>query len=150
MRHGFRALISAQLLALPLAACGEPEPMRIDHVWVRLPAVPGRPAAAYFDLHAGPAPQTLVAVSADIALRSEMHESKSESGVMTMAAIPRVTIPAKTTIRFEPGGRHAMLFGIDPGYKPGGKTMLTFTFAGGTRMTANAPVIAAGDPAPKD
>ena len=38
-----------------------------------------------------------------------------------------------------------MLFGLDPGYKPGGKTMLTFTFAGGTRMTANAPVIAAGD-----
>ena len=145
-----RAWLPILSLAAPLAACGTPQPIGIDHVWVRLPAVPGRPGAAYFTLHGGPAPQTLVAVSADAALRTEMHESMAKGAVMTMVPIARVDIPAKGEVAFKPGGRHAMLFGINPAYKRGSKMVLTFTFAGGNRITSNAPVLAAGDPAPEE
>lgn len=147
-RPGLRAWLAALLLGGTLAACDTPQAVEIDHVWVRLPAVPGRPAVAYFKLHGGPIPQTLIGVSADAALRTELHASMAKGSVMTMAPLGRIEIPAKGEIAFAPGGRHAMLFGVNPAYKPGSKMVLTFTFAGGTRMTSNAPVLAAGDPAP--
>jgi copper(I)-binding protein len=31
-------------------------------------------------------------------------------------------------LTFKPGGKHAMLFGLDPALKPGAKVSLTFTF----------------------
>lgn len=133
-------------LASLLSACEQPRELAVDHVWVRLGAVPGRPAAAYFTVQGGPAPATLISVTTDVAIKSEMHETMTKGGMSQMAPLQRVEIPANTDVAFKPGGRHVMLFDVNPGIKSGRKIDFTFAFADGTRILHNADVIAAGDP----
>ena len=140
-------VLTAALLAL--SACAAPKPLYVDGAWVRLAAVPGQAAAGYFTVHGGPAPATLIAVTADTAIDAAMHRSMQTGGMSAMTPIDRVPIPAKRVVRFAPGGLHVMLSGINPIIKPGGVMHLTFSFADGTRILEDASVIAAGDPAPK-
>lgn len=135
----------ALTLAAALSACSHPKQLFVDHAWVRLAAVPSNPAAAYFTVHGGPQPATLIDVSTDVAIKAEMHE-----GGATMTPTPRIPIPANTKVVFAPGGRHVMLFHMNPGIKPGGTITLTFSFASGERILVGADVIGAGDPAPKE
>jgi periplasmic copper chaperone A len=136
------------VMAAALAGCAGPADMSVDEAWVRLAAVPGRPAAGYFTIHGGPAPATLIKVSADYAIRSEMHESMAHGGGMTMRPIATVPVPAGEEVRFEPGGRHVMLYDMDPRAKPGTSTLLTLTFADGHRIYRKAWIVAAGGSAP--
>lgn len=140
MRNG--TCLIAALLAL--AGCGRPAPLAVDSAWVRLPAVPGRPGAAYFTLRGGPADATLIAVDSDYVRRAELHESMAGG----MRPLPSVAVPAGEDVAFAPGGRHAMLFDISPRMTPGKHLPLRFAFADGRRIDADAKVVAAGDPAP--
>lgn len=142
--------------ALLLAGCLKPAEIEAQDAWVRLPAVAGRPAAAYFTLHGGERATTLVNVAADMAIRSEMHETMGGDGgdghgggMAAMRPIAGVPLPANGTITFAPGGRHLMMFGVNPALKPGVTTLLTFTFADGSRLQRKAWAVGAGDPAPK-
>jgi copper(I)-binding protein len=47
-------------------------------------------------------------------------------------------------LEFKPGGKHAMLFGLDPALKPGAKVPLTFTFQTAPPVTVRATVHAPG------
>jgi periplasmic copper chaperone A len=131
-----------------LAACGEPAQIYVDKGYVRLPAVPGRPGVAYFTLHGGTEDTRLLSVTAPSVIRSELHESMSSGQTASMAPIKAVPIPAKATITFAPGGKHAMLFDINKGIKPGETMTLIFTFSNNLKIEYYAPIIAAGDPAP--
>lgn len=139
------------IAATLLAGCGMAPELSVDDAWVRLGAVKGRPAAAYFTVHGGPADSTIIRVTSDVSIRSEMHESmKAGSGMMTMTPLASVGVPANTDVEFKPGGRHVMLFDMNPGIVPGGRpVLLTLSFADGTRVSRKANVFAAGDPAPK-
>ena len=135
--------------ATAVAGCGGPDRVTVDDAWVRLPAVPGRPGAAYFTLHGGPSDATRINVSADIAIRAEMHESMTGAGGMAgMKPLASVAVPAKADTVFAPGGRHVMLFGINPKAKAGRIYNLTLNFANGGRIYAPAMVVGAADPAP--
>jgi copper(I)-binding protein len=134
--------------ALMLTGCLKPATIDAENPWVRLPAVAGRPASGYFTLHGGAQPTRLVSVSADLAIRTEMHRSMATGGTMTMQPVRNLPLPAHGEIRFAPGGLHLMIFGLDPSLKPGGTTILTFTFADGSRMQRKAQAVGAADPAP--
>lgn len=148
-RMGLKACGAAIAGALLVAGCLKPAEIEAEDAWVRLPAVAGRPAVAYFTLHGGEAPTTLVNVVADLAVRSEMHETMAAGGMATMRPIAGIPLPAHGTIAFAPGGRHLMMFGLNPALKPGASTLLTFTFADGSRLQRKAWAIGAGDPAPE-
>lgn len=142
--------LALPILALWTSACAGPPDLSVDDAWVRLPAVPGRPGAAYFTVHGGPRERTLIAVSADYALRAEMHESMgADHGMSGMRAIGPVPVPAGEEVQFAPGGRHVMLFGIDARAKPGMTTLLTLTFRDGSRVFRKARLVGAGDAAPE-
>ncbi|WP_375383432.1 copper chaperone PCu(A)C [uncultured Sphingomonas sp.] len=148
-----RSLFVPALALLAIAGCSKAKDLSVDQAWVRLPAVPGQPAAAYFTLHGGPADATLIDVSTDVAIRSEMHETMrgmggGAAGMTRMTPVPSVSVPARSTGRFAPGGRHVMFFGLDPSVKRGGAMTLTFTFGNGERIRQSAPVLGAGDPPP--
>jgi periplasmic copper chaperone A len=147
--RGFSAVVAGVLLVAPTACHRVPQAPRADKAWVRLPAVPGNPAAAYFTLHGAAAPDTLLKVSSAAALRAEMHESMTRHGMMRMAPIGDVPLPAGGEIAFVPGGRHVMLFSVGPAAKAGGTIPLTIALASGTALTVQAKVIGAGDPAPE-
>lgn len=148
MRAPF-ALAPLVAVACVLSACAQPKQLYVSDAWVRLPAVKGRPAAAYFTLHGGAADATLINVSTEVAIRTELHETRKVNGMTTMAPLASVAVPAASKLAFAPGGRHVMLFDLNPSVKPGGSITFTFTFADGLRIQQDAAVIAAGDPAPK-
>ncbi len=152
-------LFAPALALLAIAGCSRPKDLSVDHAWVRLPAVAGQPAAAYFTLHGGPADATLIDVSTDVAIRSEMHETMKgvgkgmgggAAGMTRMTPMPSVLVPARSVGRFAPGGRHVMFFGLDPSVRRGGAMTLTFTFGDGERIRQSAPVVGAGDPPPTE
>jgi periplasmic copper chaperone A len=141
------ALLAPLLL---LAGChnraSEPQ---VTHAWVRLPAVAGQPAAAYFTLHGGRRTERLVRMESALAAKTEMHQSMAGMGGMaTMAALSHVDIPAGATVAFKPGGNHAMLIGLDPVVKAGTAVPLRFGFADGTTAEAEAKTVSAGEDAP--
>ncbi|MFW2852549.1 copper chaperone PCu(A)C [Sphingomonas sp. TX0543] len=145
-----RTFATFLLAAAALGGCSQQKQLSVSNAWVRLPAVTGRPAAAYFTIHGGAADATLINISTDVAVRTEMHEMKAgANGAMTMDAIQQVRVPARQTVRFAPGGQHAMLFDVNPSVKPGGQIAFTFTFADGLRIQQQADVVGAGDPPPK-
>jgi len=119
--------------------------MVVDQAEVRLPAVKGRPGAAYFSLHGGAVDERLMSVSSPLAVRAEMHDMVMAGNVMKMDAIEGgLAVRASDTVAFASGGKHVMLFDISPKVSPGDKLPLTLTFASGTVLSTEAPVVAAG------
>lgn len=143
------AILSGIALLPVLAACSAPPRLSVDKAYIRLAAVPSRPAAAYFTIHGGAADTTLIAVSSDVSIKNELHETMQSGGMATMQPIGDVPIRAGSTNVFAPGGRHLMMFDMNPGIKPGRAVTLTFTFSDNRRLLFDAPTIAAGAPAPE-
>jgi copper(I)-binding protein len=109
-----------------------------------LPAVSGRPAAAYFTLsNGGPAPAVLAAVHVEGADKAEMHETKGGS----MAPLASLEVKVGETVRFEPGGKHVMAFGLKPELAAGGTSEMTLTFADGDKLSAPLKLEARGEAA---
>lgn len=149
MRSG-RCLLPA-LALLGMAACHRgPGPLpTVDHAWLRLAAVPGRPSAAYFTLHGGTEPARLVAVASPSAGDIELHDSMTGAGgMMTMTPLDGVDLAPGGAVAFAPGGKHAMVYGLAPGIAPGGTLKLSFRFAKGQPQVLDAKTVAAGDPSP--
>jgi hypothetical protein len=135
MRRPARAAI---VLVLALAGCGRDgetgaAEVAAADVAVTLPALPGRPGAAYFRLETSGEGVRLTGLSSAAAERIELHET----GMRPAAAI---ALPAGEPLSFAPGGRHAMLFGLDPSLRAGGSIALTFTFEGARPVTVQAQV----------
>lgn len=140
-----RQFVGISVLLL-LAACGAPQVEGVSDAQISLPAVPGRPGAAYFTLNGGERDNRLLQIASPQVIRTELHESKMEGGVMSMSAIEGgVAVPAGGSVKFEPGGKHAMLYDINPAVKAGGKIKLNFTYADGRVIETDAEVKAAGD-----
>ncbi len=144
------ARFAPAMLLLASTACHHAPKLRADHAWVRLPAVPGRPAAAYLSIHGGTEPARLIAVESAAAGSTELHQSmRTGAGGMTgMQRLDGLDVPAGGTVAFAPGGNHVMMFGISPTLKPGGHVALSVRFAKGQPLTVDARVIGAGDAAP--
>jgi copper(I)-binding protein len=145
-----KALPLAALLIGTLAGCGESSrspTVSVEHAWVRLAAVKGRPAAGYFTLHANRRPMHLISVSSPQVRRIELHDSSMDGKKMRMEMLTNQPFE-RDDMRFEPGGKHAMLFDIDRKLKPGDKIALTFTFDPAPPVTVAADVVAAGDEEP--
>ena len=141
MIKSFGAASGAALLLL--ASCRNPPPdgtVRVSEAWVRLPAAGKRPAAAYFRLEAGSEGTRLLGVSTPAARWVELHESRTENGVVRMRRKKELEFPAQGQLVFEPGGRHAMLFGFNPKLKAGDIVPLTFSFNVAPPVTVEAEV----------
>ncbi|WP_294197190.1 copper chaperone PCu(A)C [uncultured Sphingomonas sp.] len=136
---------------LLVAACSSPTSTPVvDKAYVRLAAVPGRPAAAYFVLHGGPRDMTLTQVAVPGVSRAELHNSRTTgNGMVTMDSLATVPVKAHGQAVFAPGARHVMLFDVPDSVRAGSTLPMTLRFADGEAVTANASVIAAGDVAPE-
>lgn len=132
--------LAATALILALAGCGGDGGVRIEQAMVTLPAVAGRPGAAYFRIEAD-TPARLTGIDTARAGRIELHEAgmRPARGFALAPGEPLV---------FAPGGRHAMLFDLDPSLRPGGRIALTFAFEGAPPVTVEAEVRAPGDVGP--
>lgn len=111
---------------------------------VRLPAVPGRPAAGYFDYRVEGDRGALLSVSSPQARRVEMHETMSRGTMSEMRAIARLPVRDGETLRFAPGGRHLMLFDISRDIAAGGRIDLILHFERGAPVTVPATLVPTG------
>jgi copper(I)-binding protein len=132
-----RSFVVAVMAAVTLAGCEQAQ-LGVDDAWVRLPAVSSRPGAAYFTIKGGADATSLLGVSSPAAVRTELHEMK------TMALLKDVAIAAGSTVKFEPGGKHVMLYDISPEVRAGGKIPLRLAFANGKTIEVEAELRAPG------
>ncbi|MBX9899020.1 MAG: copper chaperone PCu(A)C [Qipengyuania sp.] len=153
-----RTLFAAAALvvgSLSLAACSgtqeaapeaeaNPTGLTVANARLLLPPAAGDPAAVYFDLK-NDGTRAVAVRRADVAnaKSATLHDMMEYNREMTMADMGPMTIKPGETIRFEPGGKHVMAFEPSPELKPGGKTELTLTIAGGDKVSVELPVEAA-------
>jgi len=148
-RHVFAAFAGTMLLT----GCDRPPPdgtVRVSEVWIRLPAAKSRPGGAYFRMEAGSEGTRLLGVSSPAVRWVELHETETKSGTARMKQRREFEFPSRGELVFEPGGRHAMLFGINAKVKPGDRIPVTFSFNVAPPVTVEAEVRAAGDESPHE
>lgn len=148
MRFSGFAPVLAPMLAMvapmALSACADPAPLYVDQAWVRLNPNADGPAAGYFTINGGEEATKLLRVTSEGALRIELHESVEKDGIASMQAIDSVDVPAKAKVQFAPGGRHLMIFGINPAVIENGTMTMTMLFANGDRLIVDAAIQKAG------
>jgi copper(I)-binding protein len=147
--HVFTVLAGAMLLA----GCDRPPPdgtVRVSQAWVRLPAAKSRPGGAYFRMEAGSEGTRLVGVSSPAVRWIELHETQMTGTTAKMKRHREVEFPSRGELVFEPGGRHAMLFGLSPKVKAGDRIPLTFSFNVAPPVTVEAEVRGPADEGPHE
>ena len=144
MRAVFRSVASGILAGVVLTGCQQAN-LTVEDASVHLPVVSGRPGVAYFTVKGGAQATSLVAVSTPVAIRAEMHEMKHEGGMMTMAPLKDVAIPAGGTVEFKSGGKHVMLFDVSPSVRSGETVPLRLSFADGKTIEVKAATAGVGN-----
>jgi periplasmic copper chaperone A len=103
--------------------------LAIEAPWSR--ATPGgaKVAAGYLKVtNRGSAPDRLIGGSFAAAGRVELHESRTENGVMRMRALERMEIAPGATLELQPGGDHLMLLDLARPLKEGERVKGTLVF----------------------
>ena len=138
------ALLLAAAPAPPVKEAWDRTPPRVDGAWVRSNAVPGRPSAGYLTITGGGAPDTLIGVTSP-GLRIGLHSMTMAGGVMKMAKLAALPVPAGATVALASGGNHLMIFGLSATPK---SVPLTLVFGSGAKVSTIAEVRtpAAADP----
>ncbi len=140
----------AAVLALTGCQPSKSDTVAVKYAWARLSPVPDRPAALYFTLTGANQTDRLVGIDSAVVQRIELHESMG-GGAHAMAGmkpLSGVDVPANGSALFQPGGNHAMLFGVDPAITPGTAIPLRFRFASGKAVESEAKTVATGQDAP--
>jgi periplasmic copper chaperone A len=102
------------------------EVVTVTHAWVRSAAPGQRVAGAYLEINSA-VPIKLIAASSPIAGSAEIHVMRLENGIMTMRQLESLELPAKKTVKLEPGGVHIMLLDLKRPLKPSDKIPLRLT-----------------------
>ena len=143
----------AALLALSLLCAASPAPaqqFKAGDIVVENPFARATPKGAevgggYLTVHNnGATPDRLTGGTADFG-KVEIHQMKSEDGVMKMTALPDgVSLPAHSTIRLAPGGYHIMFTELKKPFLQGEKLTATLLFEKAGPIVVDFPVGAIG------
>lgn len=138
-----RVLVVVSVLAVILGGCvappaasspqgsGQGAAAKIQAVdaWARAGAAEMGNGAAYMILrNSGDAADRLVKAESDVAGAVELHKSSMEGGMMKMAPVENIEVPAKGQAELKPGGLHVMLIGLKRELKAGEKIKLKLQF----------------------
>lgn len=86
------------------------------------------------------APDKLISVTSDVAQTVEIHKTEMQEGVMRMAPVDFIEIPAKGKAELKPGGFHIMLIGLKKDLVPGEEIELILNFEQAGHITVKAEV----------
>jgi len=138
----------AGLLLLCFAACTTETgaPPAVADAWIRA-APPGAPMHAGYLTVTNPSAQPLqvVGVSSPDFERIELHVTVITDGVARMLEEDIVVVPAGSSVVFEPGARHLMLFGARRPLTLDDTVPLTIQLADATSLNVTAIVRAGPD-----
>jgi copper(I)-binding protein len=145
------AALSAVVIATPVRAddvkAGD---LVISQAWSR--ATPGgaKVAGGFLTIeNKGSAPDKLVAVTAEIAGKAEVHEMTMVNGVMKMRPLDKgLVIEPGKTVKLAPGGNHLMLQDLKGPFKEGEKVPVTLQFEKAGKVSVSLDVQGVGAQAP--
>lgn len=108
----------------------------VMNAWVREPPYPDAPVlAGYMTLvNVGASDKTLVKIESDAFTAVEVHEMTMRDGLMKMAELDQLVVPAGGQIQLEPGGMHLMLKQPKTTLTSGQTVDITLTFDSGVRQ----------------
>jgi periplasmic copper chaperone A len=128
-------MLALFVLVAAIAAAARAEDVKIGDLvisqgWSRATPNGAKIGSGYLTIeNKGSAPDRLVAVSADIASKVEVHEMSMNNGVMTMRPVGSgLTIDPGKTVKLAPGGYHLMMFDLKNPLKQGDTLPITLTF----------------------
>jgi copper(I)-binding protein len=124
MKFSHRCLGTLAAACIALSVHAESSPVAVSDAWVRATTPQQKATGAFMKLESK-APATLVGASSPAASLVEVHEMRTENGVMQMRAVPRLPLPAGQTVALKPGGYHIMLIDLKAPLSPGQKVPLT-------------------------
>jgi hypothetical protein len=103
--------------------------------------IKSRPAAGYFTLrnNADTAVELTSASSTGCGMVM-LHQSREVNGVEEMLPVKAITVPARGTVSFAPGGYHLMCMQPQDSLAVGQKVPVTLKFADGKAVAADFPV----------
>jgi hypothetical protein len=135
------------LLACLLAVSASPAVAReactpeIVRPWIRSAPPGAAMLAGYLELR-NPCrePVRVVGVESLDFAHPSIHRSSMENGVSRMRAAGELLVPARGSLRFEPGGLHLMLMGASRPLREGDRARLRLLLADGRRLFAEFPV----------
>ena len=130
MKHHLALAFALALGAAPaLAQEFKAGDITIDKPWARATPKGAEVGAGYLTIHNnGAAPDKLTGGTADFAT-VEIHEMKSENGVMEMRTVTDgLAIPAHGSVGLAPGGYHIMLTHLTHPLTKGDTVKATFNF----------------------
>lgn len=140
MRLGAIALLGACGMCLAAFAADNPDVVAQD-AWVRMPAASKTDTAAYMVVeNKGTVARAIVSASSPDIAKIELHEMKMASGMMSMAPVTKIDVPAKGKATLAPNGLHLMLFGLKSRLADGGKVGITLKLDDGSTVPVTASV----------
>jgi periplasmic copper chaperone A len=109
--------------------------------WLRQPPASLNEAAVYVVIENHTAQgRSIVSGTSDVAEKVELHEMKMDHMMMRMNLVPKVDIPAKGKVSFNPNGLHIMLFGLKKRPMEGETVTVTLKLDDGTTVPVSAMV----------
>ena len=98
--------------------------------------------AVYFSItNAGSSADRLLSVSAPVASKVELHESRNMHGVLEMREVTSVECPPGATVRAAPGGLHVMLLGLAAPLAAGTEINVSLHFRDAGVLMLKVPVV---------
>ena len=122
----------------------------VENAWSRATVGAGGVGVIYLTImNRGAASDRLISVTSLVARRAEVHETRSDAdGMVAMAPVAAVGIPAHGHLDFSPSGLHVMLVDLRKPLAYGDRFVvdLTFEHAGVLRATVSVEKAGAREP----
>lgn len=135
------ALLSA-LLPFAVHATAADPPLAVDDARVRLVPPVSENSVAYLTLrNRGARPVVVVGARSPVCRKVELHRMRMIRGVMEMAPIPSVTVPAHGAFRFAPGKVHLMLIGLKRPMRRDDRVPIVLRTRSGAEVAVDASVV---------
>lgn len=113
--------------------------------WARATPPGAEIGAAYLEIrNAGAKPDRLLSASTLAAKRVEVHVTQRDGDVMKMREVKALEVPARQSVRLEPGGTHLMLLDLAGPLKAGERFKLRLRFERGGEVETEVQVRALG------
>lgn len=92
-------------------------------------------------INGGERPVAIVAATCDCAQTAELHTHRHSNGMMQMAAVKRLEIPARGNVQLAPGGYHLMLINLKRSLRAGDEVSVTLLDEEGKSYSVKLPVV---------
>ena len=134
------------LAALALAACTPAKPdIAVTDVWARAVAPGQTSGAAYMTIaNKGDSADKLISAKASLSQAGGLHSSLTANGIVSMAAVDSLDIPAHGKVQLAPGGTHLMIMDLRVPMTAGERFYVDLKFEKSGSKTVSGKIVAAG------